>query len=71
MQNIDKHKQERELRHPIRLRIWEMYEQDQDRSLSPRDLRHDMSSDTATLPAISQVNYHLRRLQLVGLVPER
>lgn len=64
-------KQKRELEHPVRLCIWKMYERDPDRSLAPRDLRHDMSPAEELRPPVSQVNYHLRRLQLVGLIPER
>jgi predicted MarR family transcription regulator len=68
VQDIDI-KQARELEHPIRLRIWELYERDRDRSLAPRDLQRQMM-DMEEAPTISQVNYHLRQLQLVGLVPE-
>lgn len=70
MQEVDDPKQARELAHPTRLRIWWMYGQDRNRSLLPRDLQRGLS-DMEEQPTISQVNYHLRRLQRVGLVPER
>jgi hypothetical protein len=63
-------KQKRELEHPIRFRIWELCERDRDRSLAPRELQSQMM-DMEEPPSLSQVNYHLRRLQLVGLVPGR
>jgi hypothetical protein len=64
-------KQKRELEHPARLCIWEMYVRDPGRSLAPKDLRRDMSPTEELRPSVSQVNYQLRRLQLVGLIPER
>lgn len=69
MQNVDI-KQARELEHPIRFRIWKLYGQNHYRSLAPKDLQGEMS-DIKVPPSVSQVNYHLRRLQLVGLVPKR
>jgi len=69
VQNVDI-KQARELEHPIRYRIWELYGQNHYRSLAPKDLQREMS-DMEVPPSVSQVNYHLRQLQLVGLVPER
>jgi hypothetical protein len=69
VQNVDI-KQARELEHPVRFRIWKLYEQNQGRSLAPRDLHRDMP-DMEESPTLSQVNYHLRQLQLVGLVPRR
>lgn len=68
MQDLDL-KQERELEHPIRLRIWELYGDDRDRSLAAEVLQGQMTGMKET-PSLSQVSYHLGRLQLVGLVPE-
>lgn len=68
MQNVDI-KQARELEHPVRFRIWELYGRNHRRSLAPKDLQREMS-DMEEPPSIAVVNYHLRRLQLLGLVPE-
>lgn len=70
MQRIDKHLQTRELKHPVRLLIWEACERDSSRSLAPKDLHRELSPTAKEPLAIAQVNYHLRRLQKVGLVRE-
>jgi hypothetical protein len=64
-------KQRQMLEHPIRLRIWEVYERDPGRSLAPKDLCRDMFATEELRPSVSQVNYHLRLLQRFGLIPER
>jgi DNA-binding transcriptional ArsR family regulator len=56
------------LSHPIRLRIVEMLSGNRDRSLSIADLTADLGDDFGEVTA-AQVNYHLRCLQRVGLVP--
>jgi hypothetical protein len=71
MQEVDKHLQERELEHPTRLLVWEACERDPDRSLAPQDIHRDVSPTAKGPVTVSQVNYHLRRLQKVGLVRER
>lgn len=58
----------RALNHPLRLRILGMIANDPSRSLSPADLRDDLT--TQVQATISQVAYHLARLQAVDLVPE-
>jgi len=55
-----------ELAHPLRIRIWELYERKPTRSLAPVDLHRDIPAETRA--SIAQVNYQLRRLQRVGLV---
>lgn len=62
-------KQARELEHPIRCRIWELYKQDEDRPLSAHSFL-DQMDDMKEKPSLSQVSYHLGQLQLLGLVPE-
>lgn len=58
----------RALSHPLRLRILGLYATDPVRSLSPADLMGEMGdNDSAN---VSQVAYHLARLQAVDLVPE-
>jgi hypothetical protein len=54
------------LEHPLRLGRWELYERDPARSLVPKDLCHDMAPTEEHRPPVSQVNYHLRLLQLLG-----
>ena len=71
MQRVDKHLQERELQHPTRLLLWEACEREPSRSLAPKDLHREVSPKAKEPLAVSQVNYHLRRLQKVGLVRER
>jgi hypothetical protein len=56
-----------ELSHPLRLRIFEMFANDPARSLSAADVKHDLEKKAEA--TVSQVAYHLARLQGVGLVP--
>jgi hypothetical protein len=55
--------------HPLRLRIVELFAKDPDRSSAVGDLASDLGDDFAAF-SVAQVNYHLRYLQRVGLVPE-
>lgn len=56
----------RELTHPLRFTIWELYERDPTRSLAPVDVHRDLA--TGIRATVAQVNYQLRRLQRAGLV---
>lgn len=56
------------LRHPIRLRIVELFTTDAARSLAVRDLTADLGDGFKDVGA-SQVHYHLRELQRVNLIP--
>lgn len=58
----------RALSHPLRLRILGTYAQHPTRSLSPVDLMQELGDDVSV--NVSQVAYHLARLQAVDLVPE-
>lgn len=62
----DNHLQVRELRHPLRLCLWWMCEREPTRSLASKDLFREMPH----MPGVrlAQVDYHLRRLQRIGLV---
>jgi Helix-turn-helix domain len=62
--------QVRELGHPLRFRIMELFSTDAARSLAVADLAADLGVDFAEVSA-SQVDYHLRRLQHVGLIPAK
>lgn len=71
MPRVDKHMQERELEHPTRKLLWTVCMLDPSRSLALTDLHREVSPLSEVPLTISQVNYHLRRLQKVGLVRER
>lgn len=58
----------RALSHPLGLRILGIYASDPARSLSPADLMRELGDDVCA--NVSQVAYHLARLQAVDLVPE-
>lgn len=53
---------------PLRARILELYEEDKDRSLSPSDLFRDLS-DEFNNASIRHIEYHLKRLSELGLIP--
>lgn len=55
-----------ELAHPIRFKIWELYERRPTRSLAAQDLLRDLPDDLDVDAA--QVAYHRRRLEKVELV---
>jgi hypothetical protein len=55
-----------ELAHPLRIRIWELYERDPTRSLAPVDVQRDLAQGVEA--TVADVNYQLRRLELAGLV---
>lgn len=55
------------LSHPLRLRILGMVANDPGRSLSPVDIANDLGKGAT----VSQVAYHLARLQDVELVHEQ
>ncbi len=54
-----------ELAHPLRFRIWELYERDPARSLAAVELHRDLAGGVN--PTIAEVTYHLLRLQHKGL----
>jgi hypothetical protein len=55
-----------ELAHPLRIRIWELYERDPTRSLAPVDVHRDLAGGITS--TVAQIDYQLRRLQRAGLV---
>lgn len=55
----------RELLHPIRLRIWELYQRDPSRSLAPPDLLRDLPDCVEA--TLGQVKYHRDRMEHAGL----
>lgn len=56
------------LTNPIRFRIMELFAKDAERSLAIADLIADLGVGFEGVSA-SQVNYHLRELQRVELIP--
>ena len=52
--------------HPVRLKILELYEQDEGRSLAAQDLLIELGEDA---PAYAPVAYHVRVLKHAGLLP--
>lgn len=68
MEGLDA-RQERELEHPIRRRMWKLFKQGEDRFLSAQDFLSDLA-DMKEEPSLSQVSYHLGQLQRLDLVPE-
>lgn len=63
------HRQVEALSHPIRLRIMELFSRNASRSLAVADLAADLGDDFKDV-SLSKVNYHLRHLQDVELIPE-
>ncbi len=53
---------------PIRARILDLYEQDEQRSLAPGDLLRELSGGPATAPLVA---YHLRVLSDAGFIRTR
>lgn len=62
-------RQKRELEDPIRKRIWDLYEKDGRRPQTAQGVQKAIAAPGEDLP-VSSVNYHLRRLQRAGLLPE-
>ncbi len=52
--------------HPIRAKVLTLYEEDEQRSLSPDELLRELSNIRATAPLVA---YHLRVLSAAGLLP--
>jgi DNA-binding transcriptional ArsR family regulator len=52
---------------PVRARILDLYEQNRNRSMAPADLLSEL--DALGVKSLGQVDYHLRRLQDLGLLP--
>jgi hypothetical protein len=59
--------QDRARRHPLRLQILALIAKDGGRSLDPDDLQRELP----TRPAAAVIEYHLKALREVGLVPTR
>lgn len=57
----------RVLRHGTRLRILGLFASDPARSLSPADVTNDLRGEIEA--TVSQVAYHLARLQAADLIP--
>jgi Fe2+ or Zn2+ uptake regulation protein len=60
--------QERARVSPVRARMLDLYEDDHSRSMTPQDLVNELTREGWEV-SLSQVNYHLRRLQDAKLVP--
>jgi hypothetical protein len=70
MRDVDKQVQQRELLHPTRFRIWELYTKNPDRSLTALAFHGDLIKEEKFRDlTVSQVSYHLARLQDAELVP--
>lgn len=61
-----KRKEERARKHPLRLKILGLYEQDESRSLIASDLMPELGEEDTN---VSTVAYHVRVLQDAKLVP--
>jgi len=53
--------------HPVRLRILELYAQDEGRSLAAQDLMAKLGGEKTTPSAVA---YHVRVLKHAGLLPD-
>ena len=62
----DRSGRERELTHPIRRQLCRLCDENPGRSLAPKDLVAELGLGDG---ALGQVLYHLRCLQVKGLVP--
>lgn len=62
--------QQRTLAHPIRFRIWSHFTEEPDRPLTALAFHGDLIKEEMFQDlTVSQVSYHLARLQDAGLIP--
>jgi len=62
------HRQIEALGHPVRFRILQLFINNPGRSLAVADLAADLGDDFEGV-SLARVNYHLRHLQRVDLIP--